>query len=78
MADINESTAKSYLSELSKKYPQNATIADVPSSGALAGSKLKGKQILEVPIQNNPIPQSILDYANDLKIDIRQVSTKKP
>ena len=78
LADIDEKTAKGYLNELSRKYPPNATIANVPSSGKLGGETLQGLQILEVPIQNKPIPQGILDHASSLNIDIRQVSTKKP
>ena len=78
LADIDKKTAKGYLNELSRKYPPNATIANVQSSGKLGRETLQGLQILEVPIQNKPIPQGILDHASSLNIDIRQVSTKKP
>jgi hypothetical protein len=48
--------------ETSKKY-------------GLVGQKLEGKYVLEVPIQNNPIPQAILDAARNAEVVIRQVPT---
>jgi hypothetical protein len=58
------------------KYPVNATIAKVPSSGALAGLPLLGQYYLEVPIQLRPIPQSVLDVANRAGVLIRDVNGK--
>jgi len=35
--------------------------------------EIDGQMILEVPVQNNPIPQSVLDEATKWDIDIRDV-----
>ncbi|MEH4263481.1 hypothetical protein ACU63M_19670 [Klebsiella aerogenes] len=75
-SDITEATAKSYIREAVDKYPAGATIARVPSSGSLAGSQLKGSNILEVPPQSKPIPQSVLDAADKVGVTIRDINGK--
>ncbi|WP_177430931.1 MULTISPECIES: hypothetical protein [Pseudomonas] len=70
-SDITEQTGKDYIREAANKYPAGSTIANVPSSGALAGQKLQGSLILEVPPQAKPVPQSILKLADDSGILIR-------
>jgi len=72
--DIQESTGLSYLNELAKKYAPGSKIADVPSSASLAGQRLRGRMILEVPVQLGQIPQSVLDASNRLGIVIRDVN----
>ena len=37
------------------------------------GKGIDGQMILEVPVQIEPIPQSILDKANELEVIIRDV-----
>lgn len=59
-SEITETTAKNYIREAVNKYPTGATISKVPSSGPLAGSQLKGTNILEVPPQSKPIPQPVM------------------
>ncbi|WP_202611785.1 hypothetical protein [Proteus sp. G2659] len=54
-SEISETTAKNYIREAVNKYPVGATISKVPSRGPLAGSQLKGANILEVPPQSKPI-----------------------
>ncbi len=73
LSQITERTAIDYLNELARKYPPNATIARVPSSGPLAGQALRGQMILEVPQQTQPIPKAVLDYASARRIVIRDV-----
>lgn len=73
LADIQESTALGYVRELPSKYSPGTTIANVPSSGALAGQRLQGQMILEVPVQKNPVPQSVIDAARRDSILIRDV-----
>jgi hypothetical protein len=73
LGEISESTAISYVNELARKYPQNAKIANVPSSGPLAGTRLRGQLILEVPSQVRPIPQSVINAANSKGVKIRDV-----
>lgn len=31
----------------------------------LRGKTMKGDLILEIPVQNKPIPQNVIDYANN-------------
>ncbi|KEZ65614.1 hypothetical protein AAY86_04375 [Pseudomonas amygdali pv. tabaci str. ATCC 11528] len=73
---IYESTAKSYINEAISKYPSGSTIANVPSSGSLAGQKLQGALILEVPPQTGIIPQTILDSADKAGVLIRDINGK--
>ncbi|EQC1081480.1 contact-dependent inhibition toxin CdiA, partial [Enterobacter roggenkampii] len=75
-ADITEATATNYIREAVNKYPAGATVANVPSSGDLGGSLLKGKNILEIPPQAKPIPQSIIDTARKSGVVIRDTNGK--
>jgi hypothetical protein len=69
---VQEDTAKAYLRELADKYPPGTRISPVPSvPDGLAGRRLDGDMILEVPPQALPIPDSVLRYADDLNIRIR-------
>jgi hypothetical protein len=75
LGDVQESTGARYLNELDAKYAPGTRIADVPSTAdALRGRLLQGKMVLEVPVQSRPIPQSVLDLANELDIKIRDVT----
>jgi hypothetical protein len=74
LADVQEETALGYVRELAAKYQRGYRIANVPSSGPLAGQELRGQQFLEVPVQLKPIPRAVLDLAKRLKIIIRDVS----
>lgn len=76
LSDIQESTAINYINELPNKYPRGSQIADVPSSGTLTGQSLQGRYILEVPVQNGPIPQAVLDAANEAGVAIRDTNGK--
>ena len=82
---IPEETAIRYLKELEAKYSPGSVIADVPSNrvGANAGifeeyegNILKGQMILEVPVQEEPVPERVLDYANEHRIKIRDTNNK--
>ena len=79
-SEISEKTAIGYLKELSEKYSPGSVIADVPSNrvGANAGifeenggKTLRGQMILEVPVQEEPVPENVLRYAAKEKIKIR-------
>ena len=76
LADITEATATSYIREAVNKYPAGASIAQVPSSGALGGKQLQGSNILEIPPQIKPIPQSVLDSAKQSNVIIRDTNGK--
>lgn len=76
LGDVQENTALSYVKEVTDKYPPGAKIANVPSSGQLAGQKLAGQPVLEVPVQAKPIPQSVLDAADEAGVLIRDVNGK--
>ncbi|GLQ95004.1 hypothetical protein GCM10007901_39570 [Dyella acidisoli] len=74
LSDIQTKTAVGYINEIPAKYPVGATVANVPSSGPLAGQLLQGQYILEVPVQANPVPQAVLDAANKAGVLIRDVN----
>lgn len=76
LSEIQERTGINYVNEFSVKYLVNEIIANVPSSGALAGRPLLGQHYLEVPVQLRPIPQSILDAADRAGILIRDVNDR--
>lgn len=59
------------LNEIPTKYGPGTKIADVPTSGNLAGQPLQGQMYLEVPPQNAPIPPSVLDAARKANVVIR-------
>ena len=76
-SEIQEHTAIGYINELDIKYPLGAKITDSPfNANVLRGKTLQGDKILEVPVQNKPIPQKILDMATEKKIIIRDVDGK--
>jgi len=74
VSEIQEKTAIGYVNEIGAKYPVNATVADVPSSGDLAGLPLLGQHYLEVPVQLRPIPQAVLDAAERADVTIRDIN----
>ena len=83
LSEVSEETAIRYLKELSDKYAPGSVIADVPSNRTglnkgifevNQGSDLKGKMILEVPVQKKSVPKSILKYAQDKNIQIRDIN----
>ncbi|MCU5672109.1 hypothetical protein OWP19_10500 [Bacillus cereus] len=77
LSEVQEKTAKSYLNEITKKYPSGSKISNGPfNPNALKGGRLKGELILEVPVQNKPIPQTILDEATKNRIIIRDIKGK--
>ena len=75
-SDIQENTAFNYINEIQKKYPVGGNIANVPTNvkNGLVGQRLQGQYILEVPVQRNPIPQSVIDAANNTSVLIRDVN----
>jgi hypothetical protein len=83
LAQVQESTAKTYIDELVKKYNPTSTdliiartdgnMSQLPSG--VIGGNLKGQMVLGVPAQQAPIPQSIIDYAAKFRVEIRQIVT---
>ena len=85
LSEVSEETAIRYLKELSDKYAPGSIIADVPSNrtGVNKGifdvngdNVLRGEMILEVPVQKKPIPQNMINYADKLRIKIRNTNNK--
>jgi hypothetical protein len=75
LGEVRDETAMKYLREIDDKYAPGRRIADVPSTpDTLRGELLRGQKVLEVPVQTKPIPQSVLDLADDLDIEIRDVN----
>ena len=78
LASVKESTGIGYLNELQKKYPSGAIITDSPfNPKVLKGKTMTGNLNLEIPEQKGPIPQSVIDYANNKGIIIRDVNGKE-
>jgi len=87
-SEVKYETAKGYLDELATKYKPGMKGADVPSNikgtelnktnAGMSGRSIDGIQVLEIPTQSKPIPQSIIDYADSLDIEIIQVKTSIP
>ena len=50
-------------------------VAAIPADGRT----LQGQQYLEVPVQNQPIPQAVLDFANaqETRVIIRDVAGRE-
>ncbi|MDR7002893.1 hypothetical protein [Neobacillus niacini] len=72
---MQEKTAKSYLNEIIKKYPLGSKISTGTfNPNILKEGRLKGELILEVPVQNKPIPQIVLDEATKNRIIIRDIN----
>ncbi|KUL09850.1 hypothetical protein P4T50_18825 [Bacillus paralicheniformis] len=77
LSEVQEKTAKSYLNEITKKYSSGSKISNgIFNPNALKGGRLKGELILEIPVQNKPIPQTILDEATKNRIIIRDIKGK--
>ncbi|WP_117211417.1 hypothetical protein [Allorhizocola rhizosphaerae] len=82
LSSIKEDTAKGYLRELDSKYKSdaNVTILDTKHNrdqiGDVVGGPMRGKPILEVPVQSGGVPQSVLDEAKRLGITIRDETGK--
>ena len=72
------STAKGYVREVPKKYSPGQVVSDTPVNRTryphLVGRKLQGEMVLEIPRQKAPIPQEVLDYADELDVIVRQRS----
>jgi hypothetical protein len=72
LGEVQLDTAKGYLDEFDRKYAPGTRIADVPSTDlSLRGDFLRGDQYLEIPPQRTPIPQEVIDHADELGIQIR-------
>ncbi|WP_440366016.1 hypothetical protein, partial [Neisseria sp. P0014.S009] len=66
MAEVKEKTALSYLSEFTKKYSSGSEISSGKfNPNALKGGRLDGELILEIPVQTKPVPQKIIEEANE-------------
>ncbi len=84
LSAIQESTAREYINQALRLYGPNKpgiTIADVPTTKTQLGSEtgaigrpLEGRLILEVPVQRQPIPDSILEYAAQKRVVICDVN----
>lgn len=79
LSEIKESTAKGYIDSLREKYKPGQLIGDTPKNRAenLAGKKISGDHILEVPPQNNDVPKNVLDHATDRDVTIRDTNGKE-
>ena len=65
LAEVEVATGIGYLNELSEKYKPGTKIPNTAKNVQLkiAGQRLSGPQILEVPVQTAPVPKKLLDKA---------------
>jgi hypothetical protein len=81
LSEIKPETAIGYVQSLPNKYSPGETIADTRGNRErypnLVGQPLRGDMILEVPVQNAPIPRAILEKAAELDVVIRDVNGKE-
>lgn len=79
LGEIKPETAQGYVRSLDK-YPPGQIVADTSANRAsrpeLVGKALTGRQVLEVRVQRTPIPKSILDFAAERGVIIRDVNGK--
>ncbi|MCC2506895.1 hypothetical protein LKM17_22605 [Bacillus cereus] len=77
LAEVKEKTALSYLSEFTKKYSSGSEVSSGKfNPNALKGGRLDGELILEIPVQTKPVPQKIIEEANEKGIIIRDINGK--
>jgi hypothetical protein len=76
LSSVTEGTALGYIDEFVKKYPKGTRIADTAKTRQLgiAGDKLDGKMVLEVPPQSGAIDPKILQHAYENNIHIVDVN----
>lgn len=77
LAVAQEATPLKSLRELANKSPPVRNITNVPSSGPPEGQPPRGRQVLEVPIQQQPVPRRVVQEANNLGIITRDVNGTK-
>ncbi|WP_460512456.1 hypothetical protein, partial [Hymenobacter latericoloratus] len=70
LAEVTETTAKKYIDEITKKYKAGSEVQNAERAGS---EKLKGKYVLQVPKQEQPIPKEILEYAKKKRVTIESV-----
>jgi hypothetical protein len=83
LAEVRPETALGYLRMLSTKYAPGQRIANTPANRNTfayrldqLGQLISGQQVLEVPVQNAPVPSAVLDAAEALDIIIRDPNGK--
>ena len=71
LADLSPDTVKSEIAEIPYKYSPGTKI--ISQKGDLYGTRLSGNMILEVPVQDAPVPADIIRYAAQRKVTIRDI-----
>jgi hypothetical protein len=73
LSEIEPRTAHGYLDEIVSKYEPDTVIRSNKYPD-LDGKVLQGDMILEVPVQDSPVPANIIEHAQELDIAIRDVT----
>jgi hypothetical protein len=78
LADVKYPTARSYISEVTKKYAAGTGVAASPRNvremPGLVGQRLRGRYYLEVPVQAKPVPHDVLAWAASHHVTIRDIT----
>ena len=73
LSEVTPQTAQRYIDEAVTKYAPGTVISNVDSNPLLMrGERLAGRVILHVPKQTEPIPASVVSYAEERGVQIRQ------
>jgi hypothetical protein len=72
LAELDSSTWQNEIREIPYKYAPGTKI--ISRKGDLYGRTLTGDMILEVPVQNAPVPEEIIRYASRRQVIIRDVN----
>lgn len=73
LGDVQPATAIRYLNEIPQKYGPSQVLPDTPRNRelGLAGERLQGEMILEIPPQTTVIPEEVLRHADEIGVTIR-------
>src|SRR5437763_8599503 len=78
ISEIQPTTWQGYLNEHVTKYQPGQIVKDSPSMREkypdLVGEELSGQQYMEVPVQNNDVPEWAIRAADKLDVIIRDVT----
>jgi hypothetical protein len=78
LAEIPPAYAEEYINEFLDKYGEGNVVSNTEANRAnypeLVGKPLQGQLILEVPIQDHPVPAELGEWARRWNIIIRDVA----
>ena len=75
MSEISPEMAENYVNEMLDKYGPGNIVADTPRNRELyphlVGQRLQGQMVLEVSVQQSPVPEELAVWARRRGVTIR-------